>query len=94
MIIEDIPLSEMANLSSGKRKKSQETEEFITVLKRMKTKDAKAIMVDDKNTVPKITSRLRYVARLAGVKLQIVNTSEKVMFMRTKQNTKTAQSKS
>lgn len=80
MNIIDIDVKEMNAASKRGRARSSETQQLIDVIKKLDRKSAKAVMIEDGVPAVKIRSRLTYAAKLAGKRLKIAMSDDRVMF--------------
>ena len=80
MKIVDADIRDLSRASRRVRARSEVTEQLVEVISRLKSSDAKAIILDSGDTARKLRSRLSYAARIADKRLQIGIAEDRVIF--------------
>ncbi len=80
MKIIDIDVKELNRATRRARSRSPETDQLVDVISGLKPDEAKAVVLDEGDSVKKMRSRLTYAARLAGKRLQIGYQGDQVLF--------------
>ncbi len=80
MKIVDVDIRVLGQASRRVRARSDVTEQLVEAIKSLKANDAKAVILDERDTARKLRSRLSYAARIADKRLQIGITEDRVLF--------------
>ena len=78
--IVDVDIRDLSRATRRVRERSEVTEQLVEVISNLKSSDARAIILDAGDTARKLRSRLSYAARIAGKRLQIGITDDRVLF--------------
>ena len=78
--IVEADLNDMLGKRRAGRIRSPEMQAMLDSISRLRPGKARAILPDEGETIPAMRSRLAYAARVAGVKLRIATTHDRIMF--------------
>ena len=84
MKIVNVPISQFqrARRNRGGRRRSDETIQLIEAIQSLKSGTAKAIVPEAGQDPAKVRAKLMYAAKIAGVRLRVVVTDDRVLFSR------------
>ena len=84
MKIVDVPIGQFRGAIRGRggRRRSAETVQLIEAIQSLGSGKAKAIAPDRGQDLAKVRAKLMYAAKLAGVRLRVVVTDDRVLFTR------------
>lgn len=80
MKIIDADLNNILNTRRAGRARSPEMKAILDSISQLRPGKAMAIVLEDRESVPAMRSRLTYAARVAGVKLRIATSNDRIMF--------------
>ena len=80
MKIVNVDIRDLSKATRRVRARSEVTEQLVEVIANLKSNEAKAIVLGAGDTARKLRSRLSYAARIAGKRLQIGMTEDRVLF--------------
>ena len=80
MKIVNVDIRDLSKATRRVRARSEVTEQLVEVIGNLKSNEAKAIVLGAGDTARKLRSRLSYAARIAGKRLQIGITEDRVLF--------------
>jgi hypothetical protein len=78
--IVDADLNYILKARRAGRARSPETQMMLDSISELRPGQAKAIVLENRETIPAVRSRLAYAARVAGVKLRVATNRDRIMF--------------
>jgi len=78
--IVDADIGSLRTAGRAGRARSPETRDLIEAIQALGPGQAKAVLLDPGETIPKIRSRLAYASRIAGKKIRIATDGQRLLF--------------
>ena len=80
VMIVDVDISTVRSAARAGRSRSPETKQLIDAIESLAPTEAKAILLDPGETIPKIRAKLAYAARITGRRLRVATDGKRVLF--------------